>query len=133
MKDKAAYLKYYYQKNKGLLDIRNKAYALAHPDKNKVYTANYRKNNAEKRVLSNILQRCNNPLNHAYRHYGGRGIKCFITSADEIIAAIGKKPSAFHSIDRIDNDGPYKIGNIRWATAKEQSVNRRNSRRRLAA
>lgn len=32
-----------------------------------------------------------------------------------------------HSIDRIDNDGHYETGNIRWATADEQSRNKRNN------
>lgn len=31
------------------------------------------------------------------------------------------------SIDRIDVNGDYEIGNVRWATRKEQSLNTRNS------
>ena len=37
---------------------------------------------------------------------------------------IGKRPSANHSVDRIDNTKDYQPGNVRWATASEQVENR---------
>lgn len=75
--------------------------------------------------MSNILQRCRNPNNHAYAGYGGRGIRCYFTTAEEIIGDIGRRPNNMYSIDRIDNNGHYERGNVRWATKKQQAANRR--------
>lgn len=38
---------------------------------------------------------------------------------------IGKRPTAEHSVDRIDNNGNYEPGNVRWATRTEQMRNTR--------
>lgn len=81
--------------------------------------------NPEYRCFENMKKRCNNKNDSHYLNYGGRGIKVLFTSWQEIVEEIGHKPSNHHSIDRIDNDGNYEPGNIRWATMKQQSNNRR--------
>ena len=37
---------------------------------------------------------------------------------------LGEAPTPLHTLDRIDNTKGYEPGNVRWATAKEQSKNR---------
>lgn len=71
-------------------------------------------------------QRCLNPNNDAWDNYGGRGIEFRFNSFEEFFAHIGPRPSAKHSLDRIENDGHYEIGNVRWATASEQQRNQRH-------
>lgn len=59
--------------------------------------------------------------------YHGRGIKVCSrwASYQNFLADMGRKPSPKHSLDRINNDGNYAPDNCRWATASEQSKNRR--------
>jgi hypothetical protein len=86
------------------------------------------------RAWNNITQSCGNPRTPGWQYYGARGIKvdprweessaCFVT---ELLDAIGERPSVNHSLDRIDNDGHWQPGNIRWATGKEQLSNSRRA------
>ena len=80
-------------------------------------------------IVASAKDRCTNPANIAYKNYGGRGIKFMFTSptaaAEYIIEAIGYRPTPQHSIDRVDTNGDYAPGNIRWATRSEQMLNRR--------
>jgi hypothetical protein len=49
------------------------------------------------------------------------GFECFA-------ADIGNPPTASHSLDRIKNDQGYFPGNVRWATPREQAMNRSSNR-----
>ena len=71
--------------------------------------------------------RCNNPRNKNYKDYGGRGIEMRFQNFNEFLSHLGRKPSPRHSLDRIDNNGHYEIGNVRWATRGEQAHNRRKA------
>ncbi len=68
--------------------------------------------------------RCSNPRHYAWESYGGRGIKFRFESFEQFFAEIGPRPAGL-SLDRINNDGHYESGNVRWATRKEQAANRR--------
>lgn len=72
--------------------------------------------------------RCTDPRNKRYKDWGGRGIQFRFSSFEELIKEIGVKPSPGHSIDRIDNDGHYELGNVQWSTNQEQQHNTRYNR-----
>ena len=77
-------------------------------------------------------RRCHDPRTIYYERYGGRGIKMcaeWQASFDSFLLFIGPCPSRNHSLDRIDNDGNYEPGNVRWATLEEQRRNRSDNRR----
>ena len=80
---------------------------------------------------NDMLKRCNNINNKAYKHYGARGIKVdksfnkWENFKEYLINTIGLRPSNKYSLDRINNDGNYEPDNIRWTTQSEQLKNRR--------
>jgi len=64
--------------------------------------------------------RCTNPKHPDYQRYGGRGIEFRFGSPAELLDAVGQRPAG-HTLDRIDPDGHYETGNVRWATPKQQA------------
>lgn len=82
-----------------------------------------------------MVARCNDPSATGYAYYGGRGIRVFEDWDDGcscgfeefgayILGTLGPRPEG-RTLDRIDVDGDYAPGNLRWATAAEQIANRR--------
>lgn len=85
-------------------------------------------NKVEYRAWQNMKHRCYNPNHASYKNYGARGIKVCDEWMHDFTAfyrELGPRPSDNHSIDRIDNDGHYEPGNVRWATRTMQQYNRR--------
>lgn len=82
---------------------------------------------AEYKIYISAKSRCQNSRDKGFYKYGGRGIEFRFDSFDDFIACLGERPSLNHSVDRINNNGHYEPGNVRWATAKEQSRNTRKT------
>lgn len=83
----------------------------------------------EYRIWKGMLARCENPRHVSYKAYGGRGITvCEEWHTFEVfLKDMGKAPTKSHSLDRIQANEGYKPGNVKWATAKHQARNKRNS------
>lgn len=79
------------------------------------------------KIWNDIKYRCYNPNATGYHVYGGRGIKMqdsWLNDFDAFYNYIGEKPFCSASIDRIDNDGNYCEGNIKWSNRKQQTRNK---------
>lgn len=78
----------------------------------------------EYRAYGSAKRRCENPNYIGFERYGGRGIEFRFSSFEEWLDELGLAPGPEYSVDRINVDGHYEPGNVRWATSDVQYQNR---------
>lgn len=81
-------------------------------------------------VWAAMIQRCTNPADKGFAHYGGRGITVCERWRDfrGFLADMGEPGTGPEgermTLDRIDPDGNYEPSNCRWTTYEVQAQNR---------
>ncbi|KKN71249.1 hypothetical protein LCGC14_0422920 [marine sediment metagenome] len=111
------------------LKEKSRKYKQTHKIEHAKYMKKYRKTfmGYLRQRFHEMKKRCTNPNYKQYKNYGGRGIKCLFKNANEfidyIINELQVNPHGLQ-IDRINNDGNYEPGNIRFVTHDENCRNR---------
>lgn len=89
----------------------------------------------EQRAWQSAKARCFNPNNHNYPHYGGRGITMCnrwrygeggLSGFHCFLIDVGERPDGY-MLDRINNDGNYEPGNVRWVTYLQSQNNQQKT------
>lgn len=87
--------------------------------------------NGMRGIWRKMIVRCSPGEGRGSKFYYERGIRVceeWRNSYEAFVAHVGQRPSSAHTLDRFpDKHGHYEPGNVRWATAKEQSRNRTNT------
>lgn len=80
-------------------------------------------------VWASMVQRCTNPKDRNWKHYGARGITVCDAwrSFPAFYSDMGDPPTDNHTLERIDNGRGYDVGNCKWATRIEQARNKRST------
>lgn len=80
-----------------------------------------------------MKDRCYNKNHDRYRWYGAKGVGVcdeWKTNFVQFLNDMGERPEG-KTLDRINPRGNYEPSNCRWATSKEQSLNKRKGKRRI--
>ena len=83
------------------------------------------KQTTEYRAYHNARNRCLNPRVPKYVIYGARGIEFRFSSFQQFVEEVGLNPCPRHVLDRINVDGHYEPGNIRWVSPTVSCFNQR--------
>ena len=123
------YRKQRYRRRAEIERKQNREYNRKHREEKIAYNGKY---NATakghlRRVYYDFNRRCNDPKLWCYKNYGGRGIKNKFKSGaefiDYVLNTLKVDPIGL-TIDRIDNNGHYEKGNIRFVTQAENNRNK---------
>lgn len=97
--------------------------AMAFNDRRPLRTSQKQSFRREYLAFCNAKLRCEDLRNP---HYGGRGIEFHFANFDEFIKEVGPRPKGY-VLDRINNDGNYETGNVRWVTPSQSVQNSRKN------
>lgn len=84
-----------------------------------------------KTAVTDAIRRCADKDNRCYPNWGGRGVKVHQQWVEdprlfiEYLMTLSGWDDPTLVLDRIDNDGDYAPGNLRWATYLESGRNQR--------
>ena len=125
--------KKYYLEHKEEINEHSKKYYQEHKEHCKEYNKKYKQNTPWLLSLQRAKQRCNNPNNNSYKYYGGKGIKCLLTTKE--IKFLWDRDNASEmnqsSIHRKNSDGNYIIDNCEFLEHKEHMKIHNNKKRDL--
>lgn len=76
-----------------------------------------------------MKKRCSATSGKYWKYYGSKGVHVcpeWLDDYEAFLAYVGPRPTSKHSLDRIDGNGNYEPGNVRWATPTVQHRNQSN-------
>lgn len=97
----------------------------------KMFRKHYGKGTVEYTSWQLMKDRCYNENNKTFAYYGGKGVRVcerWRNSFENFLSDMGLKPGGSYTLDRINGDADYSRDNCRWATKKEQTRNRGNTK-----